>query len=316
MEHARKTPPAAVDEPTVDVEQEPAPEAAGGDGALAPPRVRDRRPLYAGLLVAAIVAAVVAVVELGSGSSAPSGPASTAVLTQVPTNHVTGSGHASIQLNGDQATVTVTTEGLDNGANLVHLMHIHAGGKGECPPASAAQLHNGHLAISTGDGARYYGAPVQSLTTHGDTSVASILAFPRFPSGGALRYTRTITLPPEVVAAIVRDNALIVIHGTDYDGTGIYSGVLDRSELDRSVPATATAPALCGPLIGASLAGVSSPHAGTRTLLYTASLAPSADAQPVSVQETFLCHFDASGDGVGEARQPIAAETKARSAAA
>ena len=40
------------------------------------------------------------------------------------------------------------------------------------------------------------------------------------------------------------------MHGIDYDGSGIYSGVLERSELNKSVPATATAPALCGALIG------------------------------------------------------------------
>ena len=40
-------------------------------------------------------------------------------------------------------------------------MHIHAGAKGECPPASAARPHNGHLTISTTDGINYYGPPVR-----------------------------------------------------------------------------------------------------------------------------------------------------------
>ena len=35
---------------------------------------------------------------------------------------------------------------------------------------------------------------------------------------------------------------MIVVHGIDYDGSGIYSGVLDRSELNKALPATATAP--------------------------------------------------------------------------
>ena len=129
-------------------------------------------------------------------------------------------------------------------------MHIHAGGKGECPPASAARLHNGHLAIDTNDGIAYYGPPVQSLTTSGDTSVASILVFKRFPTGGSIRYTRTITLPANVVRYIRENNAVIVVHGIDYDGSGIYSGVLDRSDLNKALPATATAPALCGRLVG------------------------------------------------------------------
>ena len=52
-------------------------------------------------------------------------------------------------VNGDQVTATVHVHGL---VNQVHFMHIHAGGLGECPPPSAARLHNGHLAISTGNG--------------------------------------------------------------------------------------------------------------------------------------------------------------------
>ena len=53
------------------------------------------------------------------------------------------------------------------------------------------------------------------------------------------------------MAAEIRDNnAVIVIHGIDYDGSGVYSGVLDRSDLNKALPATATAPALCGPLKG------------------------------------------------------------------
>ena len=68
-------------------------------------------------------------------------------------------GSATVRLNGDVAVVTVTTNGLADGAALIHAMHIHAGGKGECPPASAARLHNGHLTISTTDGINYYGPP-------------------------------------------------------------------------------------------------------------------------------------------------------------
>ena len=62
------------------------------------------------------------------------------------------------------------------------------------------RLHNGHQSISTTDGIKYYGPPVQALTTSGDTSTASILAFSRYPTGGTIRYTRTITLPPPVAA--------------------------------------------------------------------------------------------------------------------
>ena len=280
--------------------------------ASPPPGGRSRSLGVAAALFAGVAVGVVAVVLLSRGSSTPAGRLSASALGDVPTNHVTGSGEATIRLNGDVATVTVTTVGLDNGEELVHLMHIHAGGKGECPPASAARLHNGHLAISTTDGINYYGSPVQALTTHGDTSVASILVFSRFPSGGALHYSRTITLPPSVATEIRRDNAVVVIHGTDYDGTGIYSGVLDRSDLNKAVPGTATAPALCGRLTGVQSAAAHGWRSSDRTISYTASLRPSGATQIVTTQGVFLCHAGEGGAPVGEGRRtPAPADSKA-----
>lgn len=286
---------------------QPQPIAAGASGRGLGARIAEHR-WYAAAL-AAIVAGVLAVVILTSGSSAPTGKLSSSALAPVPTNHVTGTGEATVRLTGDRAAVTVSTQGLDNGAELVHLMHIHAGGKGECPPASAARLHNGHLAVSTTDGINYYGPPVQALTTHGDTSVSSILAFTRFPSGGALHYTRTITLPANVVAQIRRNDAVVVVHGTDYDGTGIYSGVLDASELNKSVPATATAPALCGRLVGAQNAAAGSPRSRSGTLVYTASLAVNAAASAPS--GVFTCHAGKASVSEGEARRRASASLAA-----
>jgi Protein kinase domain len=266
--------------------------SGGGGGRRGSPAPRSKRVLLAGSLALLAVAAVVVVVLLASGSSSVKGAPSQAALAEVPTNHVTGSGEATVHLDGDRAAITVTTDGLDNGAELVHLMHIHAGGKGECPPASAARPHNNHLAISTTDGINYYGPPVQALTTHGDTSVASILAFPRFLSGGNLHYTRTIVLPASVAAAIRDDDAVIVVHGTDYDGTGIYSGVLDASELSKSVPATATAPALCGRLVGVQNADSSAAGSGRTVARYTASLLDNTTVD--SLAGVFICHVGAS----------------------
>jgi serine/threonine protein kinase len=267
----------------------PAPPPKGPDRQSVGASPRRRRWYAAGLAAVLVAAVVVVVLVLASGSSTPTGRLSSSALAQVPTNHVTGSGNVALRLNGDRATVTLTTNGLDNDAALVHAMHIHAGGKGECPPASAARLHNGHLTISTGDGINYYGPPVQALTTRGDTSPTSILAFPRFPTGGAINYTRTIIMPASVVNDIRENNAVIVVHGIDYDGTGIYSGVLDKSDLDPALPGTATAPALCGVLRGQSQsAGLDRPSNG-HGVLYAASLAPNAWlGSPVG--ESLLCH--------------------------
>jgi hypothetical protein len=261
------------------------------------PRLGGQRRNAALLVALAAIALAAVVIALTSGSGAPPGRLSASVLDQVPTNHVTGAGQATVRLHGDQAAVTVTTSGLDNEADLVHLIHIHAGGKGRCPPASAARLHNGHLAISTTDGINYYGPPVQALTTHGDTSVGSILAFPRFLSGGNLHYTRAIMLPRDVAAEIRRNNAVMVVHGTDYDHSGIYSGVLDPSELNKGVPGTATAPALCGPLHAARNAAADS-HSRGGPRIYTALLQSSAAeggvVQGLPNREIFFCHLGAA----------------------
>jgi actin-like ATPase involved in cell morphogenesis len=257
-----------------------------------PGGVPGRRRLLAAALVAAlvVVAAIVALTSGGGGSGGPKGEPAVAALAAVPTNHVTGNGSAKVELKGNVVTVTLDTNGLLNGAP--HALHIHAGGQGACPPASAARLHNTHLAISTTDGIRFYGPPVTALTVTGDTTPASILAFGRFPSVGNIRYVRTFTVPAPVAAYIRQNNAVIVAHGIDYDGTGIYSGVLDRSDLDKSLPGTATAPALCGPLHATqAVAGGARAYTASLSLLGGAPAAPARAASLPAAAYSWLCHL-------------------------
>ena len=214
-----------------------------------PARAPGRRKVWLGLAALVLLGAVVAVVIVVSsgGSSTPPGDRFNAAADPVPTNRVTGNGDATVQLHGNIATVTLQTNGLLNGA--VHAMHIHAGGKGICPPAAAAHPHNGHLAISTTDGIKFYGPPEVALTSQGDTSSKSIIDFSRYPSVGNIHYTRSdIVLAPGIADAIRAGNAVIVVHGIDYNGNHVYDNVLDRSELSNALPGEATAPALCGPL--------------------------------------------------------------------
>jgi hypothetical protein len=180
-----------------------------------------------------------------------------------------------VQLQANGAVVSLSASGLLNGAS--HAMHFHAGGQGICPPASAARIHHGNRAISTTNGGPFYGGPVTALTTRGDTSPASILAFNRFPVTGAFTYERRIPLPAEVVRLIRQGNAVVVIHGIDYNHNGIYDGVLDRSELDRKYFGETTAPALCGPLVPGS--GGARASAGTHGSkgVYVASLSVRPD---------------------------------------
>jgi serine/threonine protein kinase len=267
----------------------PAPAFAGGDGgreggASGRSRKRYREPLLAALVL--IVAAVVAVVVLSSsGSSTPAGAPFAAAAQPVPTNRVTGSGNATVRLNGNVVSVTLDTKGLLNGSP--HAMHIHAGGKGVCPPASAAHLHNGHESISTTDGIKFYGPPQVALTSTGDTSPKSIIDFSRYPTTGSIRYTRQFTIPPGVASAIRAGDAVIVVHGIDYNGNGIYDDVLDRSELNKSLPGEATAPALCGSLVASQTADA----AGQGGSAYAVALHPylALTATPGSAFE-LLCH--------------------------
>ena len=241
--------------------------------------------MFAGLFLV-LAAAVAVVIVLTSGSSStPKGEPFAATADPVPTNQVTGNGNATVHLNGDQVTVNLDTNGLLNGSP--HAMHIHAGGKGICPPASAARLHNGHLSISTTNGIAFYGPPQVSLTSHGDTSPKSIVDFSRYPSVGDIRYTRTFTIPAGVAAAIRAGNAVIVVHGIDYNHNGIYDDVLDRSELNKNLPGEATAPALCGPLVASKSA-----DAGTAGTSYTVDLHRYV-ASIVQVGNSFelVCHL-------------------------
>src|SRR3954454_17606742 len=284
-------PPAPSAPPPAPPAQPPAAAQGGPPGAAPQPSGGKKGigrlwPVAAGL---ALVAGIVAVVALGGGSSSnnsssskPSGNLISGKLAAVPTNHVTGAGKADLSVKGNVATVTLDANGLLNAAP--HAMHIHAGAAGRCPPASAAKLHDGHLAISTSNGAPFYGKPRVSLTTRGPTGPASILAFARYPATGKITYTRKIKLIPSALRYIKKNNAVIVVHGIDYNRNGLYDGSLEHSELDPAVQGETTAPALCGPIRSAK----SSADAGS-TKDYTASLTiqPAAASLPT----IWLCHL-------------------------
>jgi hypothetical protein len=238
-----------------------------------------------------VVGAVAAAIALSSGGGS-SKPSTSAAQGQpfvsspqpVPTNRVTATGTARLQLVGNTATVTVDTNGLLNGS--AHAMHIHAGASGICPPASAARDHNGHFTINTGDGLKFYGPPQASLTTSGDTSVHSIIDFPRFPSVGDIRYSRSIQLTPELAGEVRAGNAVLVVHGIDYNGNGIYDNVLGTSDLSKRLPAEATAPALCGPLFSTQTAST-----GSGAPTYEASLVPQTPTPGDDQTIWLLCHL-------------------------
>jgi hypothetical protein len=250
-------------------------------------------------LAAVVVAAGVAALALGgSGSSSSStttaaaapGQRVTSRLGPIPTNRVNGSGTATMRLNGHSLTVSVDSKGLLNGAP--HALHIHAGRKGICPPATAASPHNGHLSIATHAGVPFYGPAVEALTTRGDTTPKSLVAFARYPTTADVKYRRTVQVSSIVASYIRKNNAVLIVHGIDYNHNGIYDGVLERSDLDRSLTGESTAPALCGPMVAAKkAAGGKSKSAQAGPLhpgdgVYTAALGapqPTAPAEPVGL---------------------------------
>jgi serine/threonine protein kinase len=283
----------------------------GGVGAAAAGR-RERswgrglRIAMIGVILASAVGIVIAVAVLGSSDSSNDAPKATASkppapaglpvngdLAPVPTNHVEGVGEAKVRLNGTLATVTVDTTDL---LNNVHAMHIHAGTKGVCPPGSAARNHGGHLSIGTLDGVPWYGPPVTSLTTRGSTSTKSILAFKRFHSGSKIHYQRSIRVSKVVAAQIRTHNAVLVVHGIDWNRNGIYdNAALNRSDLRRSLPGEITAPALCGELVPQKQQSTKPDQsqtgdAGTgKGEVFTASFQPEPDTPATPHTPAWLC---------------------------
>jgi hypothetical protein len=194
-----------------------------------------------------------------SDTAAPSSYQAT--LDPITANHVTGSGQAWITLNGTSATVKVTVSGLLDGAP--HAQHIHVDGAGKCPTPAEAVDHNGHSSINVADAMKDYGMIGASLTTSGDTSPNSALAVDRFEATGSFTYQRTIELDPNVVDNLKNGTAVLVVHGIDYNGNGTYDNVLGASELDASLPAEATDPALCGAFTAMQMSGVPNGSADT-----------------------------------------------------
>jgi hypothetical protein len=81
---------------------------------------------------------------------------------------------------------------------------------------------------------------------------------------------------------------------------------LERSELNKRLPATETAPALCGVLVSAPQAAALSSRSRRHALVFTATLKVNT-ALSEAPGERFVCH-------AGEAA-PVAAETRRRASA-
>jgi hypothetical protein len=159
-------------------------------------------------------------------------------------------GHAHVKITGRKAHVEIDARRLAKG--LPHAQHLHFGAdaRNECP--SVFDDSNNDHRLNVAEGVPAYGPILKSLTTSGDTSPKSGLAVDRFPTTpkGVEDYERTISFAPgAVLRAIKSGKGVIVIHGVDHNGNGKYDFEgAGASELDPSLPAEATDPALCGVL--------------------------------------------------------------------
>lgn len=180
-------------------------------------------------------------------------------------NDTNATGTATLTLDGDQLTVEIRSEGLT--PEQPHAQHIHGDLPdeeivSECPPASADE--DGDGLINTVEGQPFYGMVLTSLTTEGDVGPDSGLAVDRFPvadADGALTYSRTFTVNPELDVADLADYA-VVQHGIDLDDSGAYDGDAESS-LDPSLPLEATIPANCGAIDAMPAGGVDTGAGGT-----------------------------------------------------
>jgi hypothetical protein len=166
-----------------------------------------------------------------------------------PLNNSGAAGHAMVRTHLRKLDVDVHAHGLV--AGMPHAQHIHWGAtaRHECPSAAKDDA-NDDFRLITAEGVPAYGPIAVSLTKRGDTSPASGLAVTRFPTApeGKVNYERTTRTSKAVARAIRRGDAVVVVHGVDYNGNGEYDFDAGRSELDPSLPAEATDPAVCGVL--------------------------------------------------------------------
>jgi hypothetical protein len=212
-------------------------------------------------ILAPLAVAAVPLAFASGPAVADSGTSYQATLN--PLNHATGSGMATLTLNGNTATITESWSGLAsqfNGSPYPHVQHIHIGAAGSCPTPSADK--NGDGVISTTEGAPAYGAIGTTLSSKGDTSPAAATNIKIAPAGPSTSYHRTIRLDQKTMASLRNDTAVIVVHGLD-PKTLSAKAQKEKSDLVPSLPLAATSPALCGAVHAMPAGGVNTGSGST-----------------------------------------------------
>lgn len=218
--------------------------------------------------------ALVAMAALGGGTASggqgeppltPPGQSKTMTLTaQLTELNGSGASGTATAVVRNQLIRQIEVHAIGLTPDAPHAQHIHYGddARNECP--SLFDDSDGDGLLSTVEGLPAYGPIVVSLTTDGDTGPGSALAVSRFPTApdGVVSYSRSNieftavsgtgytggTGTAKQIADAIRDGeGVVVIHGVDHNGNGVYDGAA-KSELDDSLPREATDPAACGVL--------------------------------------------------------------------
>lgn len=177
----------------------------------------------------------------------PGGTDTHARLTQLNNSGVNGT--SKVNVEGRRLDMHVDARRLLH--DMPHAQHIHFGkqARQECP--TVRDDDNADHRLNTAEGQPAYGPVKVSMTTRGNTGPGSTLAVNRFPTApdGQVHYDRQTRTKRDVARAIRRGNAVVVIHGVDYNHNHKYDFAgAGKSELDPALPAEATDPVACGVL--------------------------------------------------------------------
>ncbi len=199
--------------------------------------------------LAPIVLGLPLALPLLAGPALAAEGSATANLRPVPLNDSNGSGTAMVTVNGNELEFTLAANDLADGPHAAHI-HFGADARHECP--SAKEDKDDDNRISTTDGAPAYGPVVVSLTKSGDTSPESTLRIEGYESGSEIEYSRgNVEVSDKVARAIVKGQAVTVVHGVEYDDERKDA----KSDLNEDLPASATDPAVCGRLVASPSGG-------------------------------------------------------------
>ena len=201
------------------------------------------RRVFAGLALAALVAAPASAGNIGKTYTANLSPlnAGSHTVGDVTYTIPTTRGTATVNLKGDDVTVTVMVDGVT--PMTLHPQHIHAGTM--CPNASDDANADGFVDVI--EGLPKYGGILVSLDSTINTGAQSDLNFPVANASGSYTYSATGSrshIQDEIETALKAADRHVVIHGISPTGMPLPASVQSLPGL----PAWATLPVACGEL--------------------------------------------------------------------